>query len=326
MPELPDLEYVVPQLRRELLDARVSQVRTREPIVWRLALPGTPNDALADRRFVAIERRGHFVVFTLDPARWLVANLMLAGRFRIADANDKDEASLCVAIGLGDRELRYLDDLRMGKLYVVEAGDEDRVPGLGDLGVDPISAEFTRERFRALAAKRRDQVRVFLMDKSAIASIGNAYADEILFAAKIHPKTFMRSLSGEDVDRLYAATCDVLAQATAEVRRRGAPIDEKVRDFLLVRNRKGEPCSRCGTKIRSTGVRGVDSFFCPQCQPPTRSQFVDFRKVPSTPLPAVTPPPEGVAGKGFTGERPAPPAPRPKPSAGSHRRRRMRQP
>jgi formamidopyrimidine-DNA glycosylase len=282
VPELPDLEYVVPNLRSQLVGSRIDEVRTRQPVVWRVAVPGTPDDALKGRRFSSVERRGHFVIFMLDPDRWLVTSLMLAGRFRLASVGEKDEGSLCAAFRIGDRELRYLDDLKMGKLYVVPAGQTDRVPGLDDLGVDPISPDFTRERFRAMAAKRRDQVRVFLMDKSAIASIGNAYADEILFAARIHPKTFVRSLSPELLDQLYDSTKRVLDEACAEVLRRGAPIDEKVRDFLKVRNRKGEACPQCGTKIRTTGVRGVDAFFCPQCQPATRSQFVDFRNLENT--------------------------------------------
>ncbi len=299
MPELPDLEYVGPELRRAVVGRQVDEVRTRQPVVWRIAVPAAPGEALVGRRFSSVQRRGHFVVFDLDPDRWLVASLMLAGRFRIAAAGEKDEGSLCAALRMGDQELRYLDDLSMGKLYVVLSGDGSKVPGLSTLGVDPISDEFTRERFRDLASRRRDQVRAFLMDKTAIASIGNAYADEILFAAGIHPKTFVRALSPDDLDRLHGATREVLEAACAEVRRRRAPIDEKVRDFLKVRNRKGEPCPRCGAKIRTTGVRGVDSFFCPHCQPATRSLFVDFGKLPASVNDPATP----VASKPIGGSR-----------------------
>ena len=117
------------------------------------------------------------------------------------------------------------------------------------------------------------------MDKAALDAMGNAYADEALFEAKIHPKTFVRSLPDEALDRLHDAIVKVLGDACAEVAKRAPPIDEKVRDFLSVRNRHGQPCPRCGAKIRKAGVHGHDAFFCPTCQPDERgSAIVDFRK------------------------------------------------
>src|SRR5262249_25636338 len=155
--------------------------------------------------------------------------------------------------------------------------------------------------FRKLARKRRDQVRAFLMDKRALAAIGNAYADEILFAARIHPKTWVRQLSDDELATLHAAIGRVLRDAIAEVARRGAPtgerasasessgrrlrrgrfppIDEKVRDFLAVRGRKGEPCKNCGTTLRAVRVLDYDAVFCPQCQPARRDQFIDWSKL-----------------------------------------------
>jgi formamidopyrimidine-DNA glycosylase len=143
-------------------------------------------------------------------------------------------------------------------------------------GIDVLSPEFTADRFQALLKTRRDQVRVFLMDKRAIDSLGNAYADEVLFEAGLHPKTFCRSLSPEDARRLHAAIVKVLRDAVEEVERRAEPIDVKVRDFLKVRLR--ETCPRCRSKVRRAGVRGVDAYFCPHCQPATRSGLVDWTR------------------------------------------------
>jgi formamidopyrimidine-DNA glycosylase len=128
----------------------------------------------------------------------------------------------------------------------------------------------------SLLKKRRDQVRLFLMDKRALDSVGNAYADEILFEAGLHPKTFCRSLSHDDAVRLHDAIVKVMREAVAEVARRGEPIDVKVRDFLKVRLR--DVCPRCGAKLRKAGVRGMDAYFCPHCQPATRSGLVDWTK------------------------------------------------
>jgi formamidopyrimidine-DNA glycosylase len=139
-------------------------------------------------------------------------------------------------------------------------------------GVDVLSPEFTRERFVSLLRHRRDQVRVFLLDKKALDSLGNAYADEVLFEAGIHPKTWCRSLGHEDALRLHAAIVKVLGEAAREV----APIEVKVRDFLKVRLK--DICPRCGAKIRTAGVKGMDAYFCPRCQPATRAGLVDWTR------------------------------------------------
>jgi formamidopyrimidine-DNA glycosylase len=118
------------------------------------------------------------------------------------------------------------------------------------------------------------------MDKRALSAIGNAYADEILFEARIHPKTRANQIKGDDVGVLYDSIGKVMRAAIAEVARRAAPIDEKVRDFLSVRGRKGEPCPRCGTVLRAVRVLAADAVFCPTCQPAKRSQFIDWSKLP----------------------------------------------
>ena len=128
----------------------------------------------------------------------------------------------------------------------------------------------------SLLKHRRDQVRAFLLDKKALDSLGNAYADEVLFAAGIHPKTWCRSLSHDDAVRLHDAIVEVMGHAVAEVARRDEPIEVKVRDFLKVRLK--DQCPRCGSKLRRAGVRGMDAYFCPHCQPATRSGFVDWTK------------------------------------------------
>ncbi len=176
----------------------------------------------------------------------LAVNPMLAGRFRLAEPGEPDEGTLGFALGFGDVELRYLDDKRMGKAYLIATDDWKAIPGMQTGGIDILSPEFTRERFVSLLKHRRDQVRVFLLDKKALDSLGNAYADEVLFEAGIHPKTFCRSLTHEDGVRLHDAIVTVMAEAVAEVRERGEPIEVKVRDFLKVRRK--EVCPRCGSQ------------------------------------------------------------------------------
>ncbi len=286
MPELPDLVHVERKLREAVLGAEIASARVGDPTVLRVMIPEPFPGTLTGRRISSIDRRGHFMVFTLEPSLALAVNCMLVGRFALVPPADKLPKSLGLALTLdtpagSQVDLRYVDDRRMGKIYVATPEQLKGVPQLGTLGVDLLSPAFTLENFRALAKKRRDQVRPFLMDKSAMASIGNAYADEILFAARLHPKTFVRKLTPEDVDRLYAAVVSVTKNAIEEVAARDEPINVKVRDFLSVRGRAGESCPSCGTTLREVRVGDSDAVFCPRCQPATRTLFVDWSKLPS---------------------------------------------
>ncbi len=284
MPELPDLVHVEDVLRGALAGKTISAARTGDPTVLRIMVRQPFPDLLVGRRLESIDRRGHFMRFGLDGGLCVVVNAMLAGRYKLIPrapgstaAKKKDPRALGLALAFADApELQYVDDKRMGKVYVARAEDEKQIPVYGQLGPDLLSPAFTRAAFDAAIAKRRDQVRAFLMDKRALASLGNAYADEILFAAGVHPKTFCRKLEPADVDRLFAAIGRVLTEAITEIRKRNEPPEVKVRDFLKVRGRDGKPCLVCGTTIRAVRVGDGDACFCPRCQPETRKLFVSW--------------------------------------------------
>jgi formamidopyrimidine-DNA glycosylase len=281
LPELPDLLHVVSRLRERLTGREAVAERVREPVVLRFTVKGNLS-LLLGRRLLEVFRKSHFVVFRFEGLD-LAVNPMLAGRFRFALVGEKDEAALAFALGFADLpgadaalELRYVDDKSMGKAYLIASDDWKAIPGMQTGGLDVLSREFTAERFVSLLKHRRDQVRVFLLDKKALDSLGNAYADEVLFEAGIHPKTFCRSLSHDDGVRLRDAIVKVMREAVAEVAGRAEPIDVKVRDFLKVRRK--EICPRCGAKLRTAGVKGMDSWFCPRCQPARRPGFVDWTR------------------------------------------------
>jgi len=278
MPELPDLLHILGKLK-PLVGRRVTGERVREPVVLRFLVRGNLS-LLLGRTLADVFRRSHFLVFRFGDLD-LAVNPMLAGRFRLSEPGARDEAALAFALGFAREtqdayELRYLDDKKMGKAYLVAAGDFGAIPGLHASGADILSPEFTPERFVSLLKHRRDQVRVFLLDKSALDSLGNAYADEVLFEAGIHPKTMCRSLTHDDALRLHGAIVSVMRAAVDEVSRRNEPMDVKIRDFLKVRMK--DVCPRCGARIRKAGVRGMDAYFCPRCQPATRPSLVDWTR------------------------------------------------
>lgn len=122
------------------------------------------------------------------------------------------------------------------------------VPGFASVGVDVLDETcFTREAFGALAKKRRDQVKVFLMDKTALDAMGNAYADEVCWAARLHPKLRVATLTPAELDALHGAIVEGLGDATRTIAERRPPLDQKLRDFLKVRGHAGEPCPRWAT-------------------------------------------------------------------------------
>jgi formamidopyrimidine-DNA glycosylase len=269
VPELPDLEYLVKVLAPVLPGRTVVRAAVREPIVLRVLVPGASfAPALEGRTFSAVERHGPFVRFALDDGLELIVHHMLTGRMQLADTAARPVPHLCFSLDLdGGSSLRYGDEKRMGKVYLGREPDRAAIPGWRGQGVDILSPDFTREAFGRLIEGRRDQARVFVMDQSALSAIGNAYADEILFAAGIHPKTPCSRLSEERRVRLYDAVRSVIAWGIGEVERAGKPLEDKVREHMKVRNRLGTPCPVCGTTIRRVGVLGYDSFFCPKCQP-----------------------------------------------------------
>jgi formamidopyrimidine-DNA glycosylase len=280
MPELPELLHILSTLREELLGRQVTAERVPQPVVVRFAVRGNLS-LLLGRALLGISRRSHYLFFGFEGLD-LAVNPMLAGRFRLVEPGAADEAALCFSLEFSARpegravELRYLDQKKMGKAYLIGAGDWKAIPGMQTGGVDILSSEFTTERFVSLLRHRRDQVRAFLMDKKAIDSLGNAYADEVLFEAGIHPKTWCRSLTRDEAVRLHRAIVEVMRAAVEEVACRAQPIDVKVRDFLKIRRKP--VCPRCGSKVRKTGVRGMDAYFCPRCQPATRASLVDWRR------------------------------------------------
>ncbi len=282
MPELPDLVHVQEVLSQALVGRTITGARTGDPTVLRLMVRDPFPQVLVGRRLAAIERRGHFMRFGVGDDLVIVINAMLVGRYKLIPPlpeaeRKKDPRALGLALSFdAGPELQYLDEKRMGKVYVARAEDEGQIPIYGELGADLLSPAFTREAFGKIFAKRRDQVRPFLMDKRALSSIGNAYADEILFAAGVHPKAFCKKLEPAAVDALHTAIGRVLTAAIDEIRRRNEPPEVKVRDFLKVRGRDGKPCLVCGTTIRAVRVGDGDACFCPTCQPETRKLFVSW--------------------------------------------------
>ena len=225
MPELPELLHVQSKLRELVVGRHVSKDRVREPVVLRFAVHGNLSPGFRALALNDLFRKSHFLIFRFDGLD-LAINPMLAGRLaswrRPGDRGAKHSLGFALEILPGLRSIRSgrtaLPSTTRGwaRPNLIATDDWKSIPGMQTGGIDILSPEFTRERFVSLLKHRRDQVRVFLLDKKALDSLGNAYADEVLFAAGIHPKTFCRSpVSHDDGLRLHRAIVEVIKEAAA---------------------------------------------------------------------------------------------------------------
>jgi formamidopyrimidine-DNA glycosylase len=275
MPELPELEVVQQVLQRRAAGAMIDEVTILPPggaIVVRDLTHHGFVQTLTGAKITAIERRGKFLIFSITHpgaagARplYLVINPKLTGRLQLAVRSEKRHARTHVVFALsnGD-ELRYVDQKRMGQLYLTE--ETDPLPGFAGMGPEPF--DISLEEFRARLHPYRGEIKGILTRGEFVAGIGNAYADEILWAAQLHPYRKRTQLTPDEIDRLYAAMQSTLHNATEQVRAEmGESIHLKPRDFMSVHMKTGEPCPRCGTPISLVGANQRITNFCRTCQP-----------------------------------------------------------
>lgn len=273
MPEWPDLHVVRGRLEGALVGKEIALVRIGDPLVLRSTRP--VETFLAHQRFVAVRHRGKFLIFDLDRGR-IVVNPMLAGIFELADAESKLTRSTALSLVLDDgTDLRYRDDKRMGKVHILGPDDDFKdVHGFDELGPDAGEFTWTEREFAERARATRRELRNLLQDQTFLAGIGNAYADEILWEAKLHPKRRVITLSDDEMSAFYRSLKAVIARGAKEVEEGLPPeLGTKIRDHMQIRLRKGKPCPRCGTPIIKTRHGLDDMYLCPSCQPPPKGQI-----------------------------------------------------
>lgn len=270
MPELPELEVICEVLARHLLDQRVERVEVAPrggPIIVRDLTATGFEASLREQRISQISRRGKFLIMTMKAGRpHLVVNFKLTGRFQFCLPEEKRVGAVHVLIRFAglQEELRYIDRKRMGQLYLTE--DLDAVPGFSAMGPDALT--ISQADFRDRLGAYRGEIKGILRREHFIAGIGNAYADEILWAAQIHPFRKRPTLTQDEIGRLYNSTREVLLDAVDRVRAAmGEDIHLKPRHFFAVHMREGQPCPRCGGDISAITANRRITNFCRKCQP-----------------------------------------------------------
>jgi formamidopyrimidine-DNA glycosylase len=288
MPELPEVETIRGQLAPLVEGRRMLHVEILDPRWSRPLAPSELADALQGRRIERLARRGKYLVWHLQDDVHLVQHLRMTGTV-LCDPQP-EPAHVRVRIKLGPRSgarrhrrVVVVDPRRFGtgELALGSAALEDYFAQR--LGLEPLDERFTAAHLRALARGRTAPVKAFLLDQRRIAGVGNIYADEALFRARIHPLRPAGSLTLAQCARLRDAVVEALLEG---IDARGATIDDfrhvdgvqgSFQDRFLVHRRAGQPCPECSTTIVKLTAAGRGTYVCKRCQPPPRAPRVRGR-------------------------------------------------
>ncbi len=295
MPELPEVETVARDLAPLVIGAQIVDAQVLWDRTVRHPLP--PERFVAEIRGATIRsvgRRAKTVLLTFEDGRVMTVALRMTGALLVTDPGAPPDLHARVVFSLADgRELRYRDPRKFGRIGLWEGGGLRRAAGrrivgrrvaeraepyrVGDVfarhGPEPLTRSFSAERLAERLRGRRGRMKSLLLDQSFIAGVGNIYADESLFRARIHPLRTADSLSRDEVRRLHRAVRSVLRRAVVN---RGTSFSDYVSadgsrggnvDELRVYQRTGEPCLRCGRRIERIVVGQRSTHFCPHCQP-----------------------------------------------------------
>ncbi len=277
MPELPEVETIARTLEPAIRGRIVSAVELLyRPLLRTGGRKGL--DGLKGRRVLGVDRRGKLLLIAFESGRTLVFHLKMTGQFALADPGEgRDKHTrLIMRFDDGANELVFRDVRKFGFLLCLEGNPMAACAELACLGPEPL--EVGLEEFAALIARRKGRIKSLLLDQMVIAGIGNIYADEMLFDARIHPETPASSLGKKAAGRLYASMKKILTLAIAE---KGSTVQDyrdaegkagRFQFFHKVYDRKGEPCIVCATPVRMTRIGGRSSHFCPKCQRKTANR------------------------------------------------------
>ena len=267
MPEAPELQVAVEFLDTRLPGQTITDAEVLRPSVVRALAYPFPGDALG-REFISITRRGKFLLLSLTGDRTLVINPKLTGGIQYVPQKQRVYKRTCVRVTLSNGDdLRYVDDRQMGQFYYVPDDLVETVPGLADQGPDVLD-DFTFDDFKANLKGFSGEIKGVLTRGRVIAGIGNAYADEILFRAGVYPFKKRRALSDDELRMIHRCSREVVVDAIEQVRQRmGNQIDHKLRDFLAIHNKGGQPCPQCGNAITELRANQRITSYCRRCQP-----------------------------------------------------------
>lgn len=272
MPELPEVETVKQSLKSRLLGKKI--IRTR--VLWDniIAYPSKEEfvKETADKTINDIKRRGKFLMFDLEKY-YLLSHLRMEGKYFFKDNSEPILKHEHVIFDLDDgTELRYMDTRKFGKMYLIKKEDINNIGPLKDLGLEPWDENLNNDYLIKIYKNKKLPIKSVLLDQSIIVGIGNIYADEILFLAKINPVKPANEISKKEADLIIKYTREVLEKA---IKKGGTTIRTYssvdgvhglFQSELLVHGKDKGTCPNCGSPIYKIKVGGRGTYYCEKCQ------------------------------------------------------------
>jgi len=291
MPELPEVEQMVRALRRVLVRRRVVASEILLPKLVPLGSQAAFNRKLRGARIIGVRRRGKFILIDLDKAKMLshrratgirrgsgivlIVHLRMTGKFRYLSAEEPLPRHAHAIFYLdNDRRLVFCDQRQFGVIKLVAYSRVAGTKGIRELAPEPFSDEFSFEYLKQTLARSQRSLKTLLLDQTRVLGLGNIYASEALFRSAINPFKIAATLSSQRIERLHQAIREVLSDALSDgsalrvnlEHRDGFSYGEAFEDFWQVYDREGEPCMKCGAKIRRMTHGGRSTYWCPKCQ------------------------------------------------------------
>ncbi|WP_410988536.1 DNA-formamidopyrimidine glycosylase [Listeria monocytogenes] len=272
MPEMPEVENVRATLQELVPGKKIDQVIVRVPKM----IVSTPPDEfvhmLVGQEIEGVRRRGKFLLFDLTNCT-ILSHLRMEGKFRLMDENEEVSKHTHIIFHFEDHtELRFLDVRKFGTMEVTNKYGEGETRSIKKLGPEPLTQAFTLTDFATGVKKTSRAIKTALLDQKLVAGVGNIYADEICFEAKVRPERAANSLSDKKIKRIFEATKSIMTEAIALG---GSTVRTYVnsqgklgqyQDKLKVYGKTDEPCVVCGTPIEKIKLNGRGTHFCPNCQ------------------------------------------------------------
>jgi len=291
MPELPEVEHVVRALRRVVVGRRIVATQVTLPkLIWPTSASAFKRK-LKDSRITEVSRRGKFILIHIEkggalphgrataPARTsehvVAVHLRMTGKFLYLSADDELPKHARAIFYLdNDRRLVFSDQRKFGVMKLVAKSRLSKTKGIGELAPEPFSDDFNVSYLKDTLARSRRTLKTLLLDQTRVLGLGNIYAAEALFRAGINPFKVSSELSMKRVMRLHAEILEVLRDAISDSSTSridleqpdGVSYGEAFERFWQVYEREGEPCIKCGTRIRRMTHGGRSTYWCPKCQ------------------------------------------------------------
>lgn len=261
MPELPDVEVFTQYFKSTVLQKAVSQVVIFDHRVLADTTTEELHIALQGNRFVQAQRHGKYLLAQLYSGDWLVFHFGMTGFIKYFKSIYEDTSHDSLRFDFEDQSyLAYDSTRKLGEIKMVK--DVKTWRKEQELGPDPLDPDMTRERFVELLSARRGAIKSQLMNQKVLAGLGNIYADEILFQAKIHPQSQIKNLSSKDLEDIYQVMHSVLDTAIEH----GADPEGLPKNWLMQRRYPGALCPVCSQELERVSVAGRRGYVCPSCQ------------------------------------------------------------